>query len=170
MPCRQRARRALKETLSPNSHTDYLAYLQPTQMIIVTGGAGLIGSTIVKHLNRRGITDILVVDHLKNGYKMRTLADLRIREYLDRDDFFARLQSINYLGRFKAVFHLGACSATTEWDGQFIMRNNFEYSKTLLHWCQGIGAQYLYASSASVDGLPEQEFLEDRACEKPINM
>lgn len=139
-------------------------------MIIVTGGAGLIGSNIVAALNARGITDILVVDHMKNGRKMRNLADLNIRDYLDREDFMARVLAGHDFGKVEAVFHLGACSATTEWDGQFIMRNNFEYSKALLHWCQAIGAQYLYASSASVYGLAENGFKEDRACEKPINM
>ena len=139
-------------------------------MIIVTGGAGLIGSNIVAALNARGRKDILVVDHMKNGRKMRNLADLNIQDYLDRDDFLASVQSGHEYGKVVAVFHLGACSATTEWDGQFIMRNNFEYSKVLLHWCQTIGAQYLYASSASVYGLAENGFKEDRACELPINM
>jgi ADP-L-glycero-D-manno-heptose 6-epimerase len=139
-------------------------------MIIVTGGFGLIGSNIVAALNARGVTDILVVDHLKNGRKMRNQADLDVRDYLDREDFIQRLQAGYDFGNVDAVFHQGACSATTEWDGQFIMRNNFEYSKALLHWCQAIGAQYLYASSASVYGLAENGFREERACEKPINM
>jgi ADP-L-glycero-D-manno-heptose 6-epimerase len=139
-------------------------------MIIVTGGAGFIGSNIVLQLNARGERDILVVDHMTNGRKMRNLADLNIRDYLDRDDFLRRVQAGSDFGKVEAVFHLGACSATTEWDGQFIMRNNFEYSKVLLHWCQAIGAQYLYASSASVYGLAESGFLEERACEKPMNM
>jgi ADP-L-glycero-D-manno-heptose 6-epimerase len=139
-------------------------------MIIVTGGAGLIGSNIIAQLNARGITDILVVDHMKYGRKMRNLADLNTRDYLDREDFLNRIQAGHNFGKVEAVFHLGACSATTEWDGQFIMRNNFEYSKVLLHWCQAIGAQYLYASSASVYGLAENGFREDRACEKPVNM
>lgn len=139
-------------------------------MIIVTGGAGLIGSNIVAALNARGIKDILVVDHLKNGHKMRNLADLDFRDYLDREDFIARVRIGHDLGKVQAVFHEGACSATTEWDGQFIMRNNFEYSKELLHWCQNIGAQFFYASSASVYGLGENGFREIRACEKPANM
>jgi ADP-L-glycero-D-manno-heptose 6-epimerase len=139
-------------------------------MIIVTGGAGFIGSNIITALNVRGISDILVVDHMKNGRKMRNLADLNIYDYLDREDFIARIQAGQNFGNVEGVFHLGACSATTEWDGQFVMRNNFEYSKVLLHWCQEIGAQYLYASSASVYGLAENGFKEERICEKPINM
>ena len=139
-------------------------------MIIVTGGAGLIGSNLIEQLNQRGHTDILVVDHLKNGLKMHNLADLHIRDYLDRDDFMARVQAGQDLGPVSTVFHLGACSATTEWDGQFMMRNNFEYSKTLLHWSQAINAQYIYASSASVYGLGKNGFSENRSAELPINM
>jgi len=139
-------------------------------MIIVTGGAGLIGSNIVAGLNARGVKDILVVNHLKNGRKMRNLADLDIRDYLDLEDFIARVRAGHDFGKVQAVFHEGACSATTEWDGQFIMRNNFEYSKELLQWCQNTGAHFFYASSASVYGLGENGFRETRACEKPINM
>ena len=139
-------------------------------MIIVTGGAGLIGSNVIEQLNHRGHTDILVVDHLKNGHKMHNLADLHIRDYLDRDDFMARIQSGQDMGQVSAVFHLGACSSTTEWDGQFMMRNNFEYSKQLLHWCQRVNASYIYASSASVYGLGKNGFSENRSAELPINM
>ena len=139
-------------------------------MIIVTGGAGFVGSNIVAALNARGEKDILIVDNLKNGRKMRNLADLDFKDYMDREDFIARVQAGESFGDVKAVFHEGACSATTEWDGQFIMRNNFEYSKTLLHWCQRIGAQFLYASSASVYGMGSKGFREERECEHPINM
>lgn len=139
-------------------------------MIVVTGGAGLIGSNIIAALNARGRKDVLVVDHMKNGRKMRNLADLNITDYLDRDDFLNHIQAGRNFGKVDAVFHLGACSATTEWDGQFIMRNNFEYSKVLLHWCQNSKAQFLYASSASVYGLAENGFKEERFCEKPLNM
>ncbi|MDY0962489.1 ADP-glyceromanno-heptose 6-epimerase [Massilia sp. CFBP9026] len=139
-------------------------------MIIVTGGAGLVGSNIIAALNARGISNILVVDHLKNGRKMINLADLNFIDYMDREDFIARLRSGHSFGKVEAVFHEGACSATTEWDGQFIMRNNFEYSKELLHWCQRQNAQFLYASSASVYGLAEHGFSENRECEMPINM
>jgi len=139
-------------------------------MIIVTGGAGFIGSNIVEGLNQRGISDILVVDHLTNGRKMHNLADLDIHDYMDRDDFIARIQAGHDFGTVQAVFHLGACSATTEWDGQYMMRNNFEYSKQLLQWCQGNGVPLVYASSASVYGDGSRGFREDRACEYPLNV
>ena len=139
-------------------------------MIIVTGGAGFIGSNIVEALNKRGESNILVVDNLANGRKMHNLSDLNILDYIDRDDFLACVKSGFDFGNISAVFHEGACSSTTEWDGKFIMRNNFEYSKELLKWCQETGAQFIYASSASVYGLGEKGFVEERACEHPINM
>lgn len=139
-------------------------------MIIVTGGAGFVGSNIIAQLNARGETNILVVDHLKNGRKMHNLADLDIYDYMDREDFIAAIKSGQSFGDVEAVFHQGACSATTEWDGQFIMRNNFEYSKDVLHWCQKIKARFFYASSASVYGMGENGFREERQCEHPINM
>jgi ADP-L-glycero-D-manno-heptose 6-epimerase len=138
-------------------------------MIIVTGGAGFIGSNLIAALNQRGVRDILVVDHLKNGRKIFNLADLDVRDYLDRDEFRTAVLANEDFGPVTAVFHQGACSATTEWDGQFVMRNNFEYSKRLLHWCLQRGIPYLYASSASVYGLGTQGFREQRQCEKPIN-
>ena len=138
-------------------------------MIIVTGAAGFIGSNIIAALNARGEEDILAVDNLSEGIKMRNLADLRIADYQDQDDFLADIQSGKDLGNVTAISHQGACSATTEWDGRYMMRNNYEYSKTLLHWCLERGVQYSYASSASVYG-PGPVFKEGLEHEKPINM
>jgi ADP-L-glycero-D-manno-heptose 6-epimerase len=139
-------------------------------MIIVTGGAGFIGSNIVAALNRRGEDSILVVDHLANGRKMSNLADLSIADYMERDQFIERIRAGRGFGKIRALFHLGACSSTTEWDGRFIMANNYDYSKRLLHWCQQEGVQLLYASSASVYGDGSRGFREERACERPLNM
>ncbi len=138
-------------------------------MIIVTGGAGFIGSNLVKALNARSIDDILVVDDLEDGVKFRNLADCEIADYLDKDDFLSHLQAGKDFGRVQAVFHLGACSSTTEWDGRYMMRNNFEYSKVLLHWCQQHGSAFLYASSAAVYG-GSSVFREERAVERPLNV
>jgi ADP-L-glycero-D-manno-heptose 6-epimerase len=139
-------------------------------MYIITGGAGFIGSNMVKALNRRGITDILVVDDLKQGQKFRNLADCDIADYLDRHDFLARLRTGWQPGaQVEALVHEGACSATTEWDGEFIMANNYEYSKELLHWCQARAVPFIYASSASVYGMG-RVFKEERRYECPINM
>lgn len=138
-------------------------------MIIVTGGAGFIGSNIVKQLNERGETDILIVDNLENGKKMLNINDLDIADYMSREEFIQRIKKNENFGSVDAVFHEGACSATTEWDGRFIMENNYNYSKSLLHWCDEHRAQYLYASSASVYGSGAV-FAEDRQYERPINM
>jgi ADP-L-glycero-D-manno-heptose 6-epimerase len=122
-------------------------------MIVVTGGAGFIGANIVKQLNDRGERDILVVDDLEDGTKFRNIADLDIADYLDKDQFLKKIESGNSFGdKIRAIFHEGACSATTEWDGRYMMKNNYEYSKQLLHYCLKEKAQFLYASSASVYG------------------
>ncbi len=139
-------------------------------MIIVTGGAGFIGSNIVKTLNERGRDDILVVDDLKEGAKFRNIADCEIADYWDKDDFLAFIESgKNFPVTVDAVFHEGACSATTEWDGQYMMRNNYEYSKALLHYCLQHKIPYLYASSASVYGAGPN-FKEAREFEQPLNV
>ncbi len=136
-------------------------------MIIVTGGAGFIGANLVEALNRRGRTDILVVDNLENGVKCLNLADLEIADYLDKRDFLERVRAGD-LPAPEVVFHQGACSATTEWNGRYVMDNNFEYSKVLLHWCQAHGAPFIYASSASVYGAGPN-FTEGRENEHPLN-
>lgn len=138
-------------------------------MYIITGGAGLIGSNMVKALNQRGVTDILVVDDLKEGIKFRNLADCDIVDYVDRLDFLDRLEAGWDFGEVEAVIHEGACSATTEWDGEFIMKNNFEYSKRLFQWCQVHEIPFIYASSASVYGMGPV-FAEHRQFERPLNM
>ena len=140
-------------------------------MIIVTGGAGFIGANIVQALNARGRRDILVVDNLENGVKFRNLADLDILDYRDKRDFIAAVRNGSFDAHdVDAVFHEGACSATTEWDGLYLMENNYAYSKTLLHWCNDSRIPYLYASSASVYGDGGKGFAERRECEQPLNL
>lgn len=139
-------------------------------MIIVTGGAGFIGSNLIHTLNAQGHSDILLVDDLTNGHKMHNIADLTIADYMDKRDFLASLANANFLPHVSAVFHQGACSATTEWNGQYVMENNYAYSKQVFHWCQQRKTPFIYASSASVYGMGKQGFCVDRACEKPINM
>ncbi|MDN3525025.1 ADP-glyceromanno-heptose 6-epimerase [Halomonas sabkhae] len=143
-------------------------------MIVVTGGAGFIGSNLVKALNQRGRDDILVVDDLRDGTKFINLADCTLGDYLDKDDFLARVRAAlngesSHLPPIEAVFHEGACSDTTEWDGRFMLENNFEYSKELLHFCQLKGIPFLYASSAAIYGGSEV-FREDPEHEKPLNV
>lgn len=138
-------------------------------MIIITGGAGFIGSNLVKALNERGQSDILVVDDLSDGMKFRNLSDCEIRDYMDKDDFLAEVASEGLDPNTKALFHQGACSSTTEWDGRFMMRNNYEYSKRLLHASLERRVPFLYASSASVYGAGPL-FREQREHERPLNV
>lgn len=139
-------------------------------MIIVTGGAGFIGSNIVKALNDEGYTDILVVDNLKDGTKFINLVDLTISDYMDKEDFIVSIIAGDDLGDIEAVFHQGACSSTTEWDGKYMMDNNYQYSKELLHYCLEREIPFLYASSAATYGGRTQDFIEDRQYEKPLNV
>jgi len=138
-------------------------------MIIVTGGAGFIGSNLVKALNREGRKDIIVVDDLKNGHKFTNLVDCEIQDYIHKEDFIDRIKGNNAFGHVDAIFHEGACSATTEWDGRYIMDNNYEYSKVLLHYCLEERISYLYASSAATYG-GNNVFKEELQFEGPINV
>lgn len=138
-------------------------------MIVVTGGAGFIGSNIVKALNKQGRTDIIVVDDLKDGRKFMNIADCDIADYLDKEDFQQRIFADQSLPQIDAIFHEGACSSTTEWDGKFMMDNNYEYSKDVLNYCLEHEIPFLYASSASVYG-DGPIFIEDRQYEKPLNV
>ena len=139
-------------------------------MIIVTGGAGFIGSNIVKALNDKGITDILVVDNLKDGTKFVNLVDLDIADYMDKEDFLIQIMAGEEFGDVEAIFHEGACSSTTEWDGKYMMDNNYQYSKELLHYCLEREIPFLYASSAATYGGRTSDFIESREYEKPLNV
>ncbi|MCK4494435.1 MAG: ADP-glyceromanno-heptose 6-epimerase [Methylococcales bacterium] len=139
-------------------------------MIIVTGGAGFIGSNLVLGLNELGYDDILVIDNLKNGLKYKNLAECRIADYLDKDDFLKKLQNNAFNPKkIEAIFHQGACSSTTEWDGRYMMENNYQYSKTLFHYSQQHKIPFIYASSAAVYGAKEL-FKETLSAERPLNV
>ncbi len=137
-------------------------------MIVVTGGAGFIGSNIVAALNARGQSDILVVDDLTNGHKFRNLAGLDIADYQDKDEFLAMLASGAALD-VEAILHQGACSDTTEWDGRYMMDVNYRYSKELFAYCQRQRVPFIYASSASVYGAGP-DFVESPEHERPLNV
>jgi len=137
-------------------------------MIVVTGGAGFIGSNIIKQLNALGRKDILVVDNLTNGHKFVNIVDCEIQDYMDKDAFIQRINSGYNFPNFDAIFHEGACSATTEWDGKYLMHNNYEYSKDLLHYCLDKSIPFLYASSAATYGVTDV-FKESLEYEGPIN-
>jgi len=130
-------------------------------MIVVTGGAGFIGSNIVKGLNDRGVQDILVVDNLTNVDKVRNISDLKIADYIDKEAFYNLIAEAEFcaegvrfpgLERVTCVFHEGACSDTMASDGKYVLHNNFTFTKALFHFCRLRNAQFIYASSASVYG------------------
>ena len=130
--------------------------------IVVTGGAGFIGSALVWALNTRGLDDILIVDRLDRTEKWKNLVPLRFADYVDADDFLDSV--VNDPKRFagaSALFHLGACSSTTETDAAFLMRNNYEYTKTLARWALKRDVRFVYASSAATYGALESH-LSDR--------
>jgi ADP-L-glycero-D-manno-heptose 6-epimerase len=138
-------------------------------MFIVTGGAGFIGANLVAALNTRGIKDIVVVDDLTQADKFSNLADLDIADYLDRREYLRQIQSNPSRARIRAVFHQGACSDTMEHNGAYMMENNFEYSKAVLHYCQSRRIPLIYASSAAVYGAGKV-FHESPDHEAPLNV
>ena len=136
---------------------------------VVTGAAGFIGANLVRALNERGETAIIAVDNLARADKFANLVDCDFAEYLDKDEFLARLADGDFDDDIGAVLHQGACSDTMETDGRYMMRNNYRYSVSLLDWCQDNDVPFLYASSAAVYG-GGRTFREERACEAPLNI
>ncbi|MGC4065895.1 MAG: ADP-glyceromanno-heptose 6-epimerase [Polyangiaceae bacterium] len=136
-------------------------------MIIVTGGAGFIGSNIVRTLNERGERNVIVVDNLTRAEKIRNLADCVVADYWDKQEFLAELRSPR-LTDVRAIIDQGACSDTTEANGRYLMENNHSYSKAVLGYAQELGVPLVYASSAAVYGLSE-ECREDESLERPLN-
>lgn len=136
-------------------------------MIIVTGGAGFVGSNLVKKLNKNGFRDIIIVDDLNDIDKMNNLLGIEFFDFVDYEDFFANISL--FKRDVEAVFHQGACTDTTVTDFKYVMRVNFQYSKKLLKLAEDNQCSFIYASSASVYGMGENGFSEDRNCENPIN-
>ncbi|HVF63855.1 MAG TPA: ADP-glyceromanno-heptose 6-epimerase [Casimicrobiaceae bacterium] len=143
--------------------------MQDDLTLVVTGAAGFIGANLVKALNQRGQTRILAVDDLSAGDKFLNLVDCEIVDYLDKDEFLARLADGALDDEIGAILHQGACSDTMERDGRMMMRNNFRYSVALLEHCQDNDIPFVYASSASVYG-GGNVFREERAHESPLNV
>jgi ADP-L-glycero-D-manno-heptose 6-epimerase len=139
-------------------------------MIIVTGGAGFIGSNLVRALNAAGHSDILVVDDLRDARKILNLSDCRIADYVDMHEFGTRIAAGHDFGpKLEAIFHQGACTDTTEWNGLLMMRANYDYSRHVLKYATERRVPLIYASSASVYGAG-REFQVGEECERPINV
>jgi ADP-L-glycero-D-manno-heptose 6-epimerase len=142
-------------------------------MIVVTGGAGFIGSVFVAKLNDEGNEDIIVVDELGTSEKWKNLVKRRYADYLDKDAFLGLIEADRVPFPVEAVIHMGACSSTTERDAGYLMENNFHYSCRLAQWAQRHGVRFIYASSAATYGDGSRGFSDDdemtRAL-KPINM
>ena len=139
-------------------------------MIIVTGGAGFIGSCIVSKLNRLGRRDILVTDDLGTSEKWKNLRKLRYLDYLDKSQLFSFLEGRSAVD---AVVHMGACSATTERDAAYLMENNYRYTLKLARYALDRGIRFIYASSAATygDGSLGYEDKEDSLGQlSPLNM
>ncbi len=149
-------------------------------MIVVTGGAGFIGSAIIWRLNQLGRDDILVVDSLGTDEKWKNLASLRFHDYLERDEFLGLVRDGKLSGRksavseqVEAIIHMGACSSTTEQDATFLVRNNFEYTRQLAAFALSEGVRFIYASSAATYGDGSRGFLDDELQIdqlRPLNM
>lgn len=130
-------------------------------MILVTGGAGFIGSALIAELNARGYDDIFVVDILGQDQRWKNLRNLRYSDYMESEDFSQMVTDSEVDLDVDAVIHLGACSDTTETDCSYLVRNNYEYSKLLAGWALEIGARFIYASSAATYGDGAQGFVDD---------
>jgi ADP-L-glycero-D-manno-heptose 6-epimerase len=142
--------------------------------ILVTGGAGFIGSALVWALNARGHTDIVITDILGTDEKWKNLVPLKFASYVEADAFRDQLrQKPAAYGKFTTVFHLGACSSTTEKNASYLISNNYNVTKELAAWALDQGARFIYASSAATYGDGEQgmdDCNEDLHSLRPLNM
>jgi ADP-L-glycero-D-manno-heptose 6-epimerase len=146
--------------------------MQTNDLILVTGAAGFIGSALVWELNRRGFERIIITDVLGTDEKWRNLVPLRFENYLDASDLLGNLESAA-LRDVRWIFHLGACSATTEKDASYLMENNFHYIRRLAEWALQCGRRMVYASSAATYGDGSQGMEDGHAhleCYRPLNM
>lgn len=143
-----------------------------TSVLIVTGGAGFIGRNVVAEVNRRGSADIVLVDGLGTDEKWRNLVGLRFEDMVAPEDLCDWLRG-RRPGSISGIIHLGACSSTTEADAEYLMRNNYRYTRRLCEWALDNSARFIYASSAATygdgsSGFSDQDAVTERLA--PFNM
>ncbi len=142
-------------------------------MIVVTGGAGFIGSAIVHRLNELGEEKIVIIDELGSDDKWKNLVGLKYREFMNKNEFIQRVKEENVPFDITSVIHMGACSATTEKDADYLMRNNHQFSVELCKYCLPRRARFIYASSAATYGDGSGGYQDDDSkldTLKPLNM
>ncbi len=142
-------------------------------MIVITGGAGFIGSAMLRHLNGLGRKDIIIVDNLGSSEKWRNLVKGQYFDYIHRDKFIDLIRKKSLPFSIEGIAHLGACSATTEKNADFLMENNFHYSRDLASFALENGVRFINASSAATYGAGERGFSVSRDSMeklKPLNM
>jgi ADP-L-glycero-D-manno-heptose 6-epimerase len=142
-------------------------------MIILSGGAGFIGSGMLARLNEEGEDDILIVDELDHPLKRRNLKGKRYRKVMGIDAFLKAVQGDTLRGKIDALIHMGACSSTTETDAAYLMANNTGYSMQLIPWAVSKGARVIYASSAATYGDGEEGYSDEPSrihLLKPLNL
>ena len=142
-------------------------------MIVVTGGAGFIGSGIISRLNDLGSDNIIVVDRLGDSEKWKNLVGLKYADIFHKDEFLELVEDDTLPFQIKVILHLGACSSTTEKNADYLLYNNFKYSQTLCKYCLEKDAKFIYASSAATYGMGENGYKDDEdllESLRPLNM
>lgn len=141
-------------------------------MIIVTGGAGFIGSVLVSYLNKKGKEDIIIVDNLGKSEKWKNLVGKKYLEYIHKDRFIEEILEGSF-PQIEAIIHMGACSSTTELDADYLYQNNTEYTRILMEWSLENNVRFIYASSAATYGdgsLGYSDQHTDLFQYRPLNM
>jgi ADP-L-glycero-D-manno-heptose 6-epimerase len=140
--------------------------------IVVTGAAGFIGRNVVAELNRRGEEEIVLVDELGKDEKWKNLVGLRFEDIVSPEEFLGMLEEGAFADA-RSVIHMGACSSTTEKDADYLLRNNYQYTRVLANWCESHEVRFVYASSAATYGDGSNGYDDDEDATpalKPLNM